>query len=62
MPKVALFGNKNCSQTQKLRDILQDEGAQPLVFDIELGADPGPFVTITPQGLKWGRRLPRLAE
>lgn len=54
MPKVALFGNKNCSQTQRLRDILQDEGAQPLVFDIELGAEPGPSVTIAPRWFKWG--------
>lgn len=54
VPKVALFGNKNCPQTQKLRDILQDEGAQPLVFDIALGSESGPSITVAPQWLKWG--------
>jgi len=52
-PKIALFAAKNSPQIEKLRDIVQDEGAQPLVFDIRLGGESLPSVTLAPERLRW---------
>ncbi|MGH8580767.1 MAG: hypothetical protein ACREVK_11850 [Gammaproteobacteria bacterium] len=52
-PKLALFSVKNSPQIEKLRDIVQDEGAQALVFDIRLGGESLPSVTLAPERLRW---------
>lgn len=52
-PKIALFADKGSPQIEKLRDIVQDEGAQPVVFDIRFGGESAPSVTLAPEQLRW---------
>lgn len=51
--RVALFADKDSPQIEKLRDIVQTEGAQALVFDIQLGGESGPLVSFAPERLSW---------
>lgn len=52
-PKIALFANKESPQLLTLRDLLAEEGATPLVFDIQLGSDFGPAVTLEAGRYGW---------
>lgn len=51
-PKIALF-SEGSPQIEKLRDIVREEGAQPVVFDVRLGGESPPSVTLAPERLCW---------
>jgi len=52
-PKIALFANKDSPQLLALRDVLKEEGASPLVFDIQLGGPSAPKIAICHERLEW---------
>jgi glutathione synthase/RimK-type ligase-like ATP-grasp enzyme len=52
-PKIALFANSGSRQLLALRDILAEEGATPLIFDIRLGSESSPRVTLGDQRFFW---------
>jgi ATP-grasp domain len=52
-PKIALFANKDSPQLLALRDVLKEEGASPLIFDIQLGGPSAPKMTICHERLEW---------
>jgi hypothetical protein len=52
-PKVGLFANKDSKQLLVLRDILLEEGATPHVFDVQLGGDASPRVTLAEGRYCW---------
>lgn len=52
-PKIALFANQGSRHLLALRDILAEEGAKPLIFDIRLGSESSPSVTLGDQRCFW---------
>ncbi|MGH8626820.1 MAG: ATP-grasp domain-containing protein [Gammaproteobacteria bacterium] len=54
-PKIALFANKDSAQLLVLRDILEEEGATPLVFDIQLGGPSAPSVVFGSERVLWNQ-------
>jgi hypothetical protein len=52
-PKIALFANQGSRQLLALRDILAEEGAAPLIFDIRLGGESNPSVTLGNHRFIW---------
>jgi len=52
-PIIALFADKESVQLLALRDILSEEGATPLVFDIQLGSESSPRITLGDKRLFW---------
>jgi hypothetical protein len=54
-PKIALFADKGSPQIEKLRDIAREEGGQPFVFDIRLGGDSPPAVSLRFSAIPLGR-------
>jgi hypothetical protein len=52
-PRIALFANKDSAQIAALRDLVQEEGAEPLVFDIQLGGESAPSFTLSNAKLSW---------
>lgn len=53
LPKIALFANKNSTQLGTLRDILVEEGAIPLLFDVQLGSETASTVVMAGDRLVW---------
>lgn len=51
--KIALFADKDNRQILLLRDLLLEEGAEPLVFDMQLGGPSVPKVTLGAGCLFW---------
>lgn len=51
--KIALFADQDNHQILLLRDILLEEGAQALAFDIQLGSPSTPKVVVTAGSLLW---------
>jgi len=52
-PKIALFANKDSPQLLALRDVLKEEGASSLIFDIQLGGPSAPKIVICRERLEW---------
>lgn len=53
-PVVALFADRDSGQIACLRDIVRDEGGEPLVFDIQLGGASQSRVTYSAKSVCWG--------
>jgi len=51
--KIALFADNDNRQILMLRDLLVEEGAEPLVFDLQLGGASGPKVALGAGHLFW---------
>ena len=51
--KIALFADNNNRQIQVLRELLLEEGAEPLVFDMQLGGPSVPKVALGAGRLFW---------
>jgi glutathione synthase/RimK-type ligase-like ATP-grasp enzyme len=52
-PKIALFANKDSPQLLLLRDLVLEEGGEPLVFDIGLGGKSESSVALDGDRLSW---------
>jgi hypothetical protein len=52
-PKIALFADKDNRQMLMLRDLLLEEGAEPLVFDMQLGGPSAPTMALGAEHLVW---------
>lgn len=52
-PKIALFADQDNRQILLLRDILLEEGAQALMFDIQLGGPATPTMALAAGSLCW---------
>ncbi len=52
-PKIALFANHDSNQLSALHEILEDQGARSQMFDIKLGGDTAPTVTMEQDRLCW---------
>jgi glutathione synthase/RimK-type ligase-like ATP-grasp enzyme len=52
-PKIALFANKDSKQLLTLKTALSDTGAQPLVFDVQLGGPGKARVCISEGKISW---------
>ncbi|NGZ27344.1 MAG: hypothetical protein G8345_10720, partial [Magnetococcales bacterium] len=52
-PTIALFANHGSPQLMAVRDALVEEGAAPVVFDIQLGGGRKPSVFMAPGEARW---------
>lgn len=52
-PKIALFGDGGSAQVDALKNVLNEKNVNPHVFDIQLGGQNRPSVTIDPERLIW---------
>ncbi len=53
IPKIALFSGKNFSQVNVLRDVILEEGGDPVVFDIQLGGEAASDIVISDNKTAW---------
>ena len=51
--RLALFSGKDCPQLGLLRDILVEKGEIPLVFDLRLGGDGAPLMSLDGSRARW---------
>ncbi|MGN7610982.1 ATP-grasp domain-containing protein [Magnetococcales bacterium HHB-1] len=52
-PKIAVFANHHSPQAEAVREMLFEEGATPLLFDIRLGGEREPEMTLGPDKAVW---------
>jgi hypothetical protein len=52
-PKIALFAGRESPQLQEIKDAVVTENGHPLIFDIKLGGEDAPSVSIGHDRLMW---------
>jgi len=52
--RLALFSGKDCPQLGLLRDILVEKGVVPLSFDMRLGGEGAPLMSLDASHARWG--------
>lgn len=53
---LALFSGKDCPQLALLRDVLVENGVVPLCFDMRLGGEGAPLMSLQASQARWGGR------